>query len=211
MNSSIEFANVALLVGIGVAVIASIRWQAGIIASLVAAFSLNYFGVEPVHSLRITSRDDIFTVVLLLTLGLTVSALTAYRLRSRIQHSHNVAIHHLEKEASIDLGEPSLASRAWSTIHARLSHELDLLTIRHADTPPGGLPQISQNRTGGSDSSSTIVIPSTGASISFNDPRLAGCLVLVPIEGAGPLTLRRDVLLMFTRDIETQLAGTLIP
>ena len=70
----------------------NIDWLIGLVGALaslaaVAALSFNFFQTEPIHSLRISAARDIYTVVLLLLVGVVVgelahraqSALDAYR------------------------------------------------------------------------------------------------------------------------------------
>lgn len=210
MNSLIEFANIALLLGIVVAVIATIQWQAGILASLIAAFVLNYFGVEPIHSLRVTSGDDILTIILLISLGLTVSGLTAYRVRSTILKSHNASGLLLNDKPLRDMSSPIGASALWGELNSNMVHELELITVHIVSVPPVGLPQISSRHDSLIDSPNSVVIPATGAYLSFNDPRFTQKLVIRPKEGAGSVTLRRDLLLLFSRHLEAHREGILI-
>lgn len=210
MNSLIEFANIALLLGIVVAVIATIKWQAGILASLVAAFVLNYFGVEPIHSLRITSGDDILTIILLMSLGLTVSALTAYRVRSTILNTHHERTHWLHNQPFRDMSSPIGASAVWDELHSIMSHELDLINMHVVSEAPIGLPQISSRRDSFHDSPNSVVIPATGAFLTFNDPRFSQKLVITPKEGVGSVMLQRELLLLFSRHLEVHREGILI-
>ena len=210
MNSLIEFANIALLLGIIVAVIATTNWRAGVIASVIAAFALNYFGVEPVHSLRITSGDDILTIALLLCLGLTVSGLTAYRVRTAILKSHQADARLLHNQPLREMSSPVGASAVWDGLHSIVSHELDLITVQVISEVPAGLPQISSRPDSLIESPSPVVIPATGAFLSFNDPRFTQKILIRPKEGAGSVAIRRDLLLLFSRHLEAHREGILI-
>jgi hypothetical protein len=85
IRESIGVANVALVLAIVTTCAALLRWEAGILTSLVAASTLNFFHTQPIRSFRITSGADLFMISLLMIIGLGVSFLTASRVRSAVQ------------------------------------------------------------------------------------------------------------------------------
>jgi len=93
--------NVALALMIIVVVAAAVGGRAaGALSAVVATLSYDFFQTEPVHSLRIGSRNDVETALLLLAAGLIVGQIAAraqlFRVavesgRSEIQRLHRVA------------------------------------------------------------------------------------------------------------------------
>ena len=76
--------NIALiLVALVVAAAAFGGRVAGVTAALVAAISFNFFHTRPYLTLRVTDREDVITVALLLILGLAVGELALLRQRTR--------------------------------------------------------------------------------------------------------------------------------
>jgi K+-sensing histidine kinase KdpD len=76
--------NIALLlVVVVVAVAATGNRIAAALSALSAAGAFNFFHTEPYYSLRIDSRDDVETAVLLLLVGLAVGELASQGLRAR--------------------------------------------------------------------------------------------------------------------------------
>jgi K+-sensing histidine kinase KdpD len=84
LRSTIVSANVALLLVVTVvAVAATGRRPAAVLAAVCAAVGFNLFHTEPYLSLRITSGDDVETAVLLLVVGLIVGELALRGRRAR--------------------------------------------------------------------------------------------------------------------------------
>ena len=79
-------ANVALVMAALTVLFALVDWLAGLTTSVAAALALNYYHTEPFHTLRVTDSRDVLSIVLLLVLGLTVSAATAFRVRRGVHH-----------------------------------------------------------------------------------------------------------------------------
>ena len=79
-------ANVALVMAVVTVLFALLDWMAGLTTSVAAALALNYYHTEPFHTLRVTDSRDTLSIGLLLTLGLTVSAATAFRVRRDVHH-----------------------------------------------------------------------------------------------------------------------------
>lgn len=85
IRENIGVANIALVLAILTTCAALLRWEAGILTSLVAASTLNFFHTQPIRSFRITSGADLLMISLLMMIGLGVSFLTASRVRSAVQ------------------------------------------------------------------------------------------------------------------------------
>ena len=85
IRENIGVANIALVLAILTTCAALLRWEAGILTSLVAASTLNFFHTQPIRSFRITSGADLLMISLLIMIGLGVSFLTASRVRSAVQ------------------------------------------------------------------------------------------------------------------------------
>jgi K+-sensing histidine kinase KdpD len=120
--------NVALTLMVIVVVAAAVGGRAaGALSAVAAALSYDFFQTEPVHSLRIGSRNDIETAILLLVAGLIVGQIGARAQllgvavdsgRSEIRRLHRLA---------------DLAARgvpASEVIDAAVSELTDLLSLR---------------------------------------------------------------------------------
>ncbi len=81
----VDNTNIALvLVAVVVAVAASGGRAAGVVASVAASLSFDFFHTRPFESLTITRRADLETAVLLLVVGLTVGELSSRSTRHRV-------------------------------------------------------------------------------------------------------------------------------
>jgi K+-sensing histidine kinase KdpD len=79
-------ANVAIILLLGVQVIAIIGGRAGGIGgAVVAALTFDFFFTEPYLRLVITDQHDIITAVLLLVAGIATSELGTFRLRRELR------------------------------------------------------------------------------------------------------------------------------
>lgn len=110
---------------------------AGAVSALAAALSFDFFQTEPYHSLRISSRDDIETAILLLIAGLIVGQIAAraqlIRVAVEAGRSEIRRIHHVAELAA--QGEP-----AADVIDAATSELTHLLSLRNCrfELPPYG-------------------------------------------------------------------------
>lgn len=209
MGSTIEVANVALLLGVLVVVIATIKWEAGIVASLIAATALNYFCTEPIHSLRVTSGDDLLTIALLISLGVGVSVITAFRAQKTVKTFHSQFIGNEKRSIRQQLATNTPVSLVWHNTQTALSHEMELVDVRLQQTDEHSLPVIARRSREMQSEFDHLVIPQTGAVLNFSDPRLTQTLVFTPRPGVGPLSLQRDLLFLFANQVEAVLTGTL--
>ena len=97
IRENVGVANVALVLAIITTCAAMLRWDAGILTSLVAASTLNFFHTQPIRSFRITSGTDLLMITLLMLIGLGVSFLTASKVRNAVQQFSPDASNDLSK------------------------------------------------------------------------------------------------------------------
>jgi len=173
VRESIGVANVALVLAIVTTCAALLRWDAGILTSLVAASTLNFFHTEPVRSFRITSQADLVMITLLMLIGLGVSFITASRVRRVAQQFHS--------DDASDL----------------LKVNVQLLQDVTADLP------VISRRPGLTEDADDLLLPETGAVIRFNDPRIQSVLLVTPHPGIGSLSVSRRTMHAFADHIET--------
>jgi hypothetical protein len=84
LRGDIRDVNVALVLVVVVLVAAVVGGRrGGAVAALTAALSFDYFFTRPFYSLRINTRDDLETTVLLLVVGLVAGELVTRTRRSR--------------------------------------------------------------------------------------------------------------------------------
>jgi K+-sensing histidine kinase KdpD len=84
IRDDVDNTNVALLLVVVVVAVASLgRRVAAALAAVSAALAFNLFYTVPYYSLRIESRDDVETAVLLLFVGLAVGELASRGLQAR--------------------------------------------------------------------------------------------------------------------------------
>jgi hypothetical protein len=205
-HSTMAVANVALVLAIVTVGVAMVTWAGGLVTSAVAALSLNYFHTEPVHSLRITESDDLLAVFLLAALGVTVSAITALRVRSAARDHHQTVAAGVRGE----LAAASLDSRPVATVWAEAVRAscagLALVDCRVEATGATTLPAVSRQRAGVDQESTMFVLPEGGAVMTFRDPRL-GQVVLAPRQGMGALELDRRAVTAFVDQLELALTS----
>jgi len=173
VRESIGVANVALVLAIVTTAAALLRWESGILTSLVAASTLNFFHTEPIRSFRITSSSDLVMISLLMLIGLGVSFITASRVRR--------VVHQLHSDTATDLLKVNVQLLRESSSH---------------------LPVISR-RPGLSDDDDELLLPETGAVLKFNDPRIQSVLLVTPHPGLGSLSVSRRTMNAFADHVET--------
>jgi K+-sensing histidine kinase KdpD len=84
LRGEIVSTNIALLLVVVVVAVAAVGHRvAAATSALSAAIAFNFFQTEPYYSLRIDSRDDVETAVLLLLVGLAVGELASRGLQAR--------------------------------------------------------------------------------------------------------------------------------
>ena len=173
IRESIGVANVALVLAIVTTCAALVRWEAGILTSLAAASTLNFFHTEPVRSFRITSQADLIMITLLILIGLGVSFFTASRVRGVVQQFHS--------DTASDL----------------LKVNVQLLSDVSSQLP------VISRRPGASEDGDELLLPETGAVMKFNDPRIQSALLLTPLPDLGALSISRRTMTAFADHVET--------
>ena len=205
VREDLGVANVALSLAAITCIAAFVRWEAGLLTSLVAVGALNYFHTTPIHSLRMTSGTDLLMIFLLTCIGIGSSAIAALRVRKSVrvlasEHSQTSLIT-LRKEISDTIP----ISQAWLSAINVLGSDLVSVEVRLADTTPSNLPVIARRNHNGPDSDDTFVLPESGAVVYFADPRIEQALVVTPKKSMGALEVNREHLFSFIQQIELAL------
>jgi hypothetical protein len=128
--------NVALVLAIVVAGAAMLGGSvAGVITSLAASLSFDYFHTEPYFDLRIDKRDDVVTALLLLVLGVAVGVFATVRNTMRLDAQVQArGAAHLEDVAAVVAAGASL-DEAWPVIRRALLDQLTLESCRFEPAP----------------------------------------------------------------------------
>jgi K+-sensing histidine kinase KdpD len=138
VRSRLVSTNIALILVITVvAFAASGRRGVAMVAACSAAVAFNFFATEPYYSLRIESRDDVETALLLLVVGLIVGelAVRGRRARSEVQRGREDLERVQGLGAMVATGEdPDYVLLATA---AELTHLLALVDCRFEMEPTG--------------------------------------------------------------------------
>lgn len=202
-EAGVTLANVALVMAVVTVGVAVVDWAAGAVTSVIAALALNYFHTEPIHTLRIDDRRDVYSVLLLGALGLAVSAVTAVRVRTQVQGVARDRAAAAGAELSTQLVVDQSVAASWSAAIGADANDLGLLNARITTSTPGSLPVV--GRTVGDDPDLTI--PAIGAALRLQQHHPEGrWLVLTPRRGQGPITVDRRAVLAFADTVELALA-----
>jgi K+-sensing histidine kinase KdpD len=207
VRQDMGIANVALLLAAITIVAALINSLAGLLTSVVAAMSLNYFHTEPVHSLRVSGGSDLLAIGLLAGIGVMVSAVTAIRVRRtavarRGEHADLAAA---DLHASLIVGGPVVD--VWDVAVAAAAAQFGLVDVRLVPAGAGRLPVVSRKPWDPKDMGADhlMLLPEGGAVVQFRDPRHGQQLVLTPRSGMGAVYIDRRVALVFADQIELSL------
>lgn len=203
-SDDMSVANVALVLAMITVAAALTQWSAGVLTSIAAALSLNYFHTEPVHSLRMSDGTDVLAVVLLGLLGVGVSAATALRVRRSVVRRHEAGSASVASRLSSSLHAPQPAVELWHGAIDVATPQLAMVDARLERNGTSGLPVVAR----GSEQD-VIVLTEAGAVVPFRNPRHADQLVLVPRQGLGPITLDRRIVFAFADELELALEGRL--
>lgn len=210
VRDTMAIANVALVMAVITIAVATISWQAGVTTSIAAALSLNYFHTEPVHSLRITAQADLVAVLLLATIGITVSIATALRVRSFArEHTATAASEHRSLLATASASDRAVAV-VWTEAVQAACAGMSLVDCRIEPHGSSKLPTIARQRQH-ADESTTFVLPDGGAVVAFVDPRSGVQVALTPRSGMGAIELDRRVVFAFIDQLELVLSSVLPP
>ena len=128
--------NVALVLAIVVVGTAMLGGSvAGVVTSLGAALSFDYFHTQPYFDLRIDKRDDVVAAGLLLLLGATVGVFTSLQHGVRL-NARQLArgAEHLEDVAAVVAAGASV-EETWPVIRRALLDQLDLASCRFEPAP----------------------------------------------------------------------------
>jgi Domain of unknown function (DUF4118) len=188
-SDGLALANVALLMAVVTVAVALVSWTAGVTTSVVAALTLNWYHTEPVGTFRVTSSDDLTSVLILGALGICVSAVTALRMRNaaRVGRAAGAAEARREFEALAQSTHP--VHDLWHAALATTSPELALVSARLTDVVPDGLPVVARRPWTADPEQASLVLPATGAALALHHE--GSFVVLTPREGIGPLTIDR--------------------
>lgn len=203
-DNGVTLANVALVVAVVTVGVAVADWVAGAVTSVVAALALNYFHTQPIHTLRIDDRRDVYSVMLLGMLGLAVSAVTAVRVRAEVRGvtRDRAAGAGAELADLLERDRPVVA--AWAAAITAAGNGLDLLEVRLSTRTPTELPVVGRRFADGDDP--TLTIPATGAALRLPQAHPEGrWLVLTPRAGHAPLAVDRRAIRSFADTVELAL------
>jgi K+-sensing histidine kinase KdpD len=193
--------NVALvLVVVIVAAAAFGGRRAGVVTAGAACLTFNFFHTQPLHSLRIHSSKDIWTVALLFTIGLAVGQLAVFARNTQTKSVIDRAgVAHLEKIGAMVAEDQPLTS-VWPAIRTAL---LDELTLADATFEPGEHADSSMDvleRSGRFDNKvmfwhrSGMELPRDGIALPVRaGTRSFGRIVLAPNPGKGTTRDQRRV------------------
>jgi hypothetical protein len=184
--------NVAIVLVLVTVIAAALagRW-AGACTGVSAAISFNFFHTRPYLSLRVSDRQDLITVGLVVVVGLIVGELSALRRRSRVEVVAQASgAHHLETVASLLADQASL-DVVWPAVRDALTDTLGLSGCRLEPGHPDGVRPLIE-RSGAIDTRTYrhapggMELPLEGADLPvLHQGRTLGHVVLTPTPGRG--------------------------
>ncbi len=214
-NNGLTIANVALImvvVTVGFAVLDSI---AGVTTSIVGALALNFFHTVPYRTLRITDRRDVYSVVLLGSLGLAVSSISALRVRRGIRSVRQATAENQGRQLAEILASKQPAPQIWVAAISASSSDLALVTAQLVANQPHGMAVVRRRFHDGDDpmfglpsdgAALHLVVPGAGkheaATASGNPPSEGRWLIVSPRSGLGGFEIDRRAILAFADTIE---------
>ena len=213
VREDMGIANVALVLASVTAVAALASARAGLVTSIVAALSLNYFHTEPLRSLRITAGSDLVSVALLAALGLAISAITALRVRNARVLQRGVDADGARDQLRDALALGRSALQVWDISALAAAAQLALIDVRLEQAGRSSLPAISRQRWEPGDRAENhlLVVPETGAVVHLRAPNHDARLVLTPRAGQGPVTIDRRAAMVFADQVELALGREASP
>jgi hypothetical protein len=201
-RESIGQTNVALLLVVVVVAAASIGGHtAGLVASLVAALSFNFWHTQPYDTLRIADSQDIERVVLLFIVGVIVGELTLVRerLREDVRERQQLIEGLVRLTELVAEGAPRGA--VWDEVRTALCQGLSAEDVRFepfgTEAPP--LPRITvaspvPRRSIQRFRDRGFELPPEGAEVVVQyGGDVLGRLVIVPVRAVGVRILERQV------------------
>lgn len=208
VRQEIGLINIALALAIITTVAAIFDWRAGLVTSVIAAISVNYFHTEPIHSLRITSGNDIWTVSLLSVLGVAVSASSAVRVRQSLREHHSQSAREASSHLLTQLFVDRPVSEVWHESIDGFCAELSMVNVRLDFDQASHLPTISRQAGTINDvrtSAARVVLPESGAIVEFQNSNIRSRLILIPQPGMGSVDVDRNTVFTFVDHIEKSL------
>ncbi len=131
-------ANVAIVLVIIIIAAAAGGRLAGGVTGLVAAMAFNFLHTEPYLSLRIHAGRDVFTVALLVVVGLIVGQLAQVYGGTRKRSEQRLADGEVLERAARLLAEDAPAPEVWEAVRAGLIDVLHLADCRFESGPEAG-------------------------------------------------------------------------
>jgi len=208
--------NVALVLVVVIVAAATFGGRlAGVLTSISAALSFDYFHTRPYYDLHINDREDIITAVLLLVVGVCVGELAVLRANSRREvQMHAKGAGRLEVVAEVVAAGADL-DEVWPVVRQALVDQLDLADCRfEPDTPKKALTALDRDGQiaardlqwvpGGG-----FALPREGVAVPVvNQGRALGRLVLVPKPGKGTTKAQRRVAVALADQLAVAAART---
>lgn len=138
-------ANVAIVLVMVIIAAAAGGRMAGVVTALVAAMSFNFLHTKPYLSLRIHAGRDVFTVALLVVVGVAVGSLAQLygtaRARSAQRLSEGELMERVARLVAADV--PTIA--VWDAVRTGLTEQLRLADCRFEPGPESGRVTIGQH------------------------------------------------------------------
>lgn len=130
--------NVALVLVVVIVAAATLGGRlAGAMTAGAACLSFNFFHTQPLHTLRVHSADDIWTIALLFIIGLVVGQLAVFARTNQTKALiERAGLIHLEAIGAM-VAEDQLPDTVWPAVQAALVNELRLVaaTFEPSDSP----------------------------------------------------------------------------
>jgi K+-sensing histidine kinase KdpD len=187
--------NVALLLVVVIVGAAALGGRtAGALTALSASLAYNFFETDPIRSLKVEAGQDVWTVLLLLVVGLAVGELaTLGRREHALLRRERAGLHHLERASAL-VAERHPLQEVWTCVRQALVDELRLQSVRFEPAAvarrAGHLPVM--GRTGAFRTTEMhwtlegMELPRGGVQLAVQaGNRFFGRLVLVPTPGRG--------------------------
>jgi K+-sensing histidine kinase KdpD len=203
-DSGVTVANVALLLAVLTVGCSLVYSAAGVTTSISAALALNFFHIPPYRTLRITDRADVYSVLLLATLGVVLGSVTELRAQRRVTVlRRSNAIAQGETLAEL-LTSQQPVDNVWAEAITSAVNDLGILSVRVVRQLPRQLATI--GRRVDRDNDHSLFIPVAGASLALMEEHAEGSwLIFAPRDDLGPVTVDRRALLSFADTVERTL------
>ncbi len=209
-DSGVTVANVALLLAVLTVVCSLVYSAAGVTTSISAALALNFFHIPPYRTLRITDRADIYSVLLLATLGVVLGSVTELRARRRVTVLRRSNATAQGKTLAELLTSQQPVDNVWGEAITSAANDLGILSVRIVQQLPRQLATI--GRRVDRDNDHSLSIPVAGASLALVEEHAEGSwLIFAPRDDLGPVTVDRRAVLSFADTVELALHELRVP